>query len=172
MAQGGAEVLVKPLQIESEPASAPEPAITPTSSKAIPRGYGKIIRDENGAVLRIELPEVTEEILTSSAQSKKKGKGRASETWGDAMDDSDEEAEKMIPSEASSWLRIGGGAPKQEAKTDGLGISQQKGGKPLVTGEFCAGSFHPIFNVLAFYQHWRNSLQALLRHRDMRAATR
>ncbi|KAF8604615.1 hypothetical protein BDV93DRAFT_605917 [Ceratobasidium sp. AG-I] len=132
VAQGGAEGPVTPATTGSTPALAPEPAIASTSSAAIPQGFGKIIRDENGAVLRIELPEETEEASASAAQSKKKGKSRASETWGDAMDDSDEEAEKMIPPEASSWLLVGGGAPKQETKSDGLGISRQKEGKPLI----------------------------------------
>ena len=172
VAQGGAEGPVASATTGSTPAPASEPAVAPTSSKDIPRGFGKIIRDENGAVLRIELPEENEEALAGTAQSNKKGKGRASETWGDAMDDSDEEAEKMIPPEASSWLRIGGGEPKQESNPDGLGISQQKEGKPLIRGKFCIVNFQPISNVLAGYQRWRSSLQVLSRYHDTRVVMR
>jgi hypothetical protein len=128
VAQGGTE---EPLSSSrNESATAPEPTIEATSLKPIPRGYGKIIRDENGAVLRIELPEDTEEVHTSG----RKGKGRVIEAWGDAMDDSDEETEKMIPAQASTWIQIGSNAPKQDPKPIGLGIGQKKDGKELVTG--------------------------------------
>ncbi|KAG8773014.1 Nucleolar protein 16 [Ceratobasidium sp. 428] len=124
VAQGGADNPTPTAKLESA-------ASTPTeagSSKPIPRGYGKIIRDENGAVLRIELPEEAEE----GQASRSRDKGKSRETRGDAMDDSDEETEKMIPTEASSWVCIGGNLSQREASRDGLGISQKKGGKELV----------------------------------------
>jgi hypothetical protein len=128
VAQGGTE---EPLSSSrNEPAPAPESTVETTSLKPIPRGYGKIIRDETGAVLRIELPEDSAEIQSS----RRKGKGRAVETWGDVMDDSDEETEKMIPAQASTWIQIGSNPPKQDPKPNGLGISQKKDGKELVTG--------------------------------------
>jgi len=130
IAQGGAEGPV--LSTRTEPIPAPKPAADSTSSKTIPRGYGKIVRDENGAVLRIELPEA-DEGQTNNSQSRSKGKGRAMETWGEAMDDSDEEAEKMIPAEASTWLHIGSSAPKEEPKPNALGVGRKRGGKELVT---------------------------------------
>ncbi|KAG9124801.1 hypothetical protein FRC07_010199, partial [Ceratobasidium sp. 392] len=124
VAQGGADNLAS--TAKSRPAV--PPTSEPTSSKSIPRGFGKIVRDESGAVLRIELPEEAED----KKSSPDKGKGKKVGTWGDAMDDSDEETEKMIPAEASNWLRIGGSAAKQEANPSGLGISPKKGGKELV----------------------------------------
>lgn len=129
VAQGGAEGPVSSTRAESTLASK-----DPTSPKPIPQRYGRIIRDENGAVLRIELPEEADETQANSSRSRAKGKGRAVETWGDVMDDSDEETEKMVPSEASNWLHIGNGAPKQEPKQTGLGISQKRNGKELVMG--------------------------------------
>ncbi|KAG8746511.1 hypothetical protein FRC10_004645 [Ceratobasidium sp. 414] len=125
VAHGGTENLAS--TPKPEPAASPAGEATP--SKPIPQRFGRIIRDENGAVLRIELPEETEQGQTNSRD---KGKGRAVETRGDAMDDSDEETEKMIPAEALSWVHIGGNAPK-DTNPNGLGIGPKKGGKELVT---------------------------------------
>ncbi|KAG9093222.1 Nucleolar protein 16, partial [Ceratobasidium sp. 370] len=126
VAHGGTENLAP----SAKPQPAAPSATKPTSSNPIPQGFGKIIRDEKGAVLRIELPE---EAGQGQASGRDKGKARAVETWGDAMDDSDEETEKMIPTQASGWVRIGGNAPKQDTNPNGLGIGPKKGGKELVT---------------------------------------
>lgn len=126
VAQGGVENAS--LGSKSEPAATP--AVEPTSSKSIPQGYGRIIRDENGEVVRIELPDDSGEAKSSS---RNKGKGRAKETWGAPMDDSDEEAEKLIPAEAATWTRLGEEARRKDESANGLGISQRKSGKDLVT---------------------------------------
>ncbi|KAH7342050.1 ribosome biogenesis protein Nop16 [Rhizoctonia solani] len=119
IARGGTE---KTLLV---PASEPEPTPTPATvpSNPIPAGRGRIIRDENGVVIGVELPEETE-----APEVQQKGE----EVWGEAMDDSDEEAGKMISSEASNWVKIGKAASKEEAASSGLGISQHKG-KDVVT---------------------------------------
>jgi hypothetical protein len=129
VAQGGSEKNVA--LTKAEPVLAPVPTSVPSSSKPRPQGYGRIIRDEKGAVIGVELP-VTEEDDSRISHTKGKGKGR--EIWGDAMDDSDEEAEKMIPSEASGWLKIGSNEPKEDSSSTGLGISRKKGRKELVHG--------------------------------------
>ncbi|KAG8697177.1 Nucleolar protein 16 [Ceratobasidium sp. 394] len=126
VAHGGSEKPAPATKLEPASSSAVEAA----SPKPIPQRFGKIIRNENGAVVRVELPEETEQVRTSGRD---KGKGRAVETWGDAMDDSDEETEKMIPAQASNWVHIGGNAPKQDTTPNGLGIGPKKGGKELVT---------------------------------------
>ncbi|KAJ1307249.1 hypothetical protein OPQ81_001362 [Rhizoctonia solani] len=91
VAQGGTEKTL--LAPPSEPEPTPAPTAVP--SKPIPQGHGRIIRDENGTVIGVELPEETEAPVVNQ-----KGK---EEVWGEAMDDSDEEAEKMISPEASEW---------------------------------------------------------------------
>ncbi|CAE6423040.1 unnamed protein product [Rhizoctonia solani] len=120
IARGGSEKTL--LAPTSEPEPTPVPATAP--SNPIPVGHGRIIRDENGVVIGVELPEETE---TPAVQQKGK-----KEVWGEAMDDSDEEAEKMISSEASNWVKIGKAISKQESAPSGLGISQKKG-KEVVT---------------------------------------
>ncbi|QRV89582.1 ribosome biogenesis protein Nop16 [Ceratobasidium sp. AG-Ba] len=126
VASGGSETNLS----NTKPESVATPAAQPTASKPIPRGFGKIIRDENGAVIRIELPDEPVEMQNSGED---KGKRRANDIWGDAMDDSDEEAEKLIPAEASSWVHIGTKAQEREEAPKRLGISQKKNGKELVS---------------------------------------
>ncbi|CAE6394438.1 unnamed protein product [Rhizoctonia solani] len=120
VAQGGTEKIL--LAPNPEPITTSAPALPPNT---IPQGRGRIIRDENGAVIGVELPEEPEAPATSQ-------KGKETETWGEAMDDSDEEAEKMISPEASNWVKIGKGTPKEEPVLSGLGINQKKTGREVV----------------------------------------
>ncbi|GAB1521672.1 ribosome biogenesis protein Nop16 [Rhizoctonia solani] len=120
VAQGGTEkILVAP---NSEPNTTSTLVSQP---KPIPQGRGRIIRDENGTVIGIELPEEPEAPVVSQ-------KGKGGVTWGEAMDDSDEEAEKMISPEALSWVKIGKVTSKEEPVQSGLGINQKKTGKEVV----------------------------------------
>ncbi|CUA75865.1 hypothetical protein RSOLAG22IIIB_01865 [Rhizoctonia solani] len=118
IAQGGTE---KTLLSTTEPdVSTP----TPVPSNALPVGRGRIIRDENGVVIGVELPTETETPVVNQQRKK--------EVWGDPMDDSDEEADKMISPEASDWVKIGKAPPKEEPEPPGLGISQKKKRKEVV----------------------------------------
>ncbi|CAE6427555.1 unnamed protein product [Rhizoctonia solani] len=116
VAQGGTEkTLLAPTLEPNSTTSMPNP---------IPQGRGRIIRDENGTVIGVELPEEPEAPIIQ--------KGNGKEAWGEAMDDSDEEAEKVISPDASNWVKIGKGAPKEESASSGLGISQKKTEKGVV----------------------------------------
>ncbi|CAE7232107.1 unnamed protein product [Rhizoctonia solani] len=120
VAQGGVE---KPLLVPtSEPELIPTPASVPLNP--LPVGRGRIIRDENGIVTGVELPTETETPVAN--QQGEKG------VWGDPMDDSDEEAEKMISPEALDWVKIGKAASQEDAVSSGLGISQKKKDKGVV----------------------------------------
>ncbi|KAF8754261.1 Ribosome biogenesis protein Nop16 [Rhizoctonia solani] len=118
-AQGGTEkILVAP---NSEPNTTSTLVSQP---KPIPQGRGRIIRDENGTVIGIELPEEPEAPVVSQ-------KGKGGVTWGEAMDDSDEEAEKMISPEALSWA-LGSIKKRQEGgcraleKLSAFGVKTQR----------------------------------------------
>jgi nucleolar protein 16 len=137
VAQGGTEKIL--LAPNPEPITTSAPALP---LNTIPQGRGRIIRDENGAVIGVELPEEPEAPANSQ-------KGKETETWGEAMDDSDEEAEKMISPEASNWVKIGKGTPKEEPVLSGLGINQKKTGREVVGGTLIlelggASSNHPV----------------------------
>ncbi|KAB5595734.1 Ribosome biogenesis protein Nop16 [Ceratobasidium theobromae] len=125
IAQGGVEKDLSHPKVEPVPARiSPKPP-----SKLVPQGHGRIIRDERGVVLRVELPDTEQDPGTSHTKSR----GGEQGVWGDAMDDSDEEAKRMIPLDASTWVKIGKNTLEQDSIPTGLGINQMKGKRELVT---------------------------------------
>ena len=100
-AKGGAETVpdVTLLPDSAPPASGKPPGSSPAAVASVPKGHGRIIRDEHGNVVDVQLNEEDRDEEMKDSQG-----GKEDETpWGATMDD---------------WGNEGKAVPEIEGKTE------------------------------------------------------